>query len=154
MFGLGSVSVYGESLLESSERVIARHADKKLIYSAGQNDVATVRIREKEKFWSPTNLVLSSVWLGATAADVDSTFRVLKRCASCYEANPIVAPLLKRGPALTWTVITGVTLADVELAHELRRSDHKTLRIIGWAVPIVATGLHTWAAIHNHQLIK
>jgi hypothetical protein len=85
----------------------------------------------------------------STAADLESTFRTLNRCSTCYEANPIMRPLIKAGRPTSYAVITGINTLGLWTSLKLRQEKKKW-----WWVPMtVYTGIHVFAAVHNNRIL-
>jgi hypothetical protein len=93
-------------------------------------------------------IVLSTLLLGATVADTEST--MLAQSRGYYEVNPILRPISSRSGL--YAVKLSVSAALMIWTHQLRHSEHRLLRIIGWALPIELVLLQSLAAAHNGRL--
>jgi hypothetical protein len=121
--------------------------------------------RKKEKFFSATNMLMGAGLFGSAVADLETTFTCLGTTGEtrtplpggstyvetrwCYEGNSFFRPLINSGRASSYG---GKALFNVPVwvgSHYLRRSSHRTVRVIGWVVPVVAIGVQTKLAIDN-----
>jgi hypothetical protein len=94
-------------------------------------------------------IVLSTLLLGATVADTESTMLAQSRGYS--ETNPILRPISGSRAGL-YAVKLSVSAALMIWTHQLRHSEHRLLRIIGWALPLELVILQSLAAAHNGRL--
>ncbi|MEQ1871033.1 MAG: hypothetical protein ABL961_13545 [Vicinamibacterales bacterium] len=100
--------------------------------------------RTDAKFW----------WLGAALntamlLDTKSTFDVMARCARCAEGNPLVAPLIDRGPVVAYAVAEAFDLGVMTLAARMRHAERRSVRRLWWVVPAALTAAHAVAYRHN-----
>jgi hypothetical protein len=86
--------------------------------------------------------------------DTKSTFDVMRRCASCYEANPYVAPFVDRGPALTVSAGVAFDVGVMAIAAHMKRSPHARLNRIWWVIPVALATGHVIAYRHNQGLAR
>ena len=90
----------------------------------------------------------------AMVLDTKSTFDVSKRCASCYEADPVVAPFVVQGPATTFAAGEAFDIGVMALAAKMKGSSHSWARHTWWVVPIALTTGHAIAFRHNNNLAR
>jgi hypothetical protein len=109
---------------------------------------ATARAQERETgnkdklFWS-----LAVGAQAATVYDVNTTLRTLNRCATCYEANPIMRPFVGNTVAAYGA---GMSLSAASI-YGSKRLKEKGSR--WWWVPLVGQiGVHTALGIRNSQI--
>jgi hypothetical protein len=93
----------------------------------------------------PRSVNFGSVALiAATAADVESTFRALKRCIACSEANPVMRPLVSAGRVPTYAFAIGIDVATIRLSMKMKKDKSPY-----WWLPIatgaVGHGLAAWS---------
>jgi hypothetical protein len=84
--------------------------------------------------------------------DTKSTFDVMRRCASCEEANPFVRPFVQRGPTLTVAAGVAFDAEVMAIAAKMKRSERPWLRHTWWVVPVALMTGHTIAWRHNTNL--
>ena len=95
----------------------------------------------------------TSFWLvggllgGSTVADLKTTFSALDRCSNCREGNPVMAPLVNAGPAVTYGVQAAVDVAVMAWSARLKAQHSK----IWWLMPVVMSATHSIAAISNSR---
>jgi hypothetical protein len=90
--------------------------------------------------------VISSAFLVASSIyDNESTFHALKNCPTCREANPIMAPFVKRGRLTTYAVTAAVDTALIYWSYKLKQRHSK----LWWIVPAEVSVGHTIAATFN-----
>jgi hypothetical protein len=84
---------------------------------------------------------------GATEFDRQSTYAVFNRCASCYEANPLLRPIIRNKPG-TAAVMHGISgLADISM-WKLREKG----KWYWWIPGAVHIGVHVFAGVHNSRI--
>lgn len=124
--------------------------------------------RKKEKFFSATNILMGVGLFGSAAADLETTFTCLGTTGRtetplpdgstyvetrwCYESNSRFRPFIEAGRGGAYG---GKALMNVPFwvgSHFMRRSNNKTVRVIGWVVPIVAIGVQSKLAIDNKRV--
>lgn len=86
-----------------------------------------------------------------TAATVDTT-STLYGIPYWEERNPLTRPFVTRGPAVAYTAQETFHLSVTVLCGRMRASDHKSVRVLAWAIPIGLTSAHAIAAAHNYHL--
>jgi hypothetical protein len=86
--------------------------------------------------------------------DTKSTFDVLRACpTACQEANPFVAPFVRRGPALTYTAGVLFDAGVMTVAAKMRGSPRGWMRRTWWVAPAALIVGHSIAARHNATLL-
>ena len=102
------------------------------------------------KYWG-----LAAGLNGAMLIDTKSTFDVLRACPqTCREANPIVAPFVRRGPAVTYAAGMLVDAGVMTVAAKMRGSPRGWVRRTWWVAPAALIVGHSIAARHNATLLK
>lgn len=101
------------------------------------------------KFW-----IVAAALNTAMALDTKSTFDVVRRCDACREANPFVAPFVRRGPAVTFTAGEAFDAGVMTMAARMRGSDRAWVRRTWWVMPAALITGHAIAARHNSNLLK
>ena len=71
----------------------------------------------------------------AMVFDTSSTFRVARECADCHEANPLVAPFLRRGQVVTYAAGEAFDIGVMGLASKMKDSSHVWVRRTWWSCP-------------------
>ena len=79
---------------------------------------------------------------------------VVRACETCREANPFVAPFVRRGQVLTLAAGEAFDAGVMTLAAKMKGSDHVWARRTWWLVPAALSVGHTIAARHNSNLLK
>ena len=102
-----------------------------------------------KKFWALTGALNAAMLM-----DTKSTFDVSKICANCEEANPFVAPFVRRGPALTYTAGVLFDAGVMTIAGRMKGSERKWMRRTWWVIPVALITGHTIAYRHNVNLFK
>jgi hypothetical protein len=100
------------------------------------------------KFWA-----VAAALNTAMVLDTRSTFDVVRVCDTCREANPVVAPFVRRGPAITFTAGEVFDAGVMSLAAKMKASDRPWVRRTWWAVPVALTVGHSIAYRHNRGLL-
>jgi hypothetical protein len=131
------------------------------------NDPLTLKMHEDvvvsgryEPLENDRKVVDKKFWLVSTALnttmllDTWSTFDVMSRCPTCREANPYVAPFVKKGPAVTFTAGQAFDIGVMALAAKMKASKKPQIRNIWWVVPVALTTGHVIAFNHNRQLAR
>lgn len=89
-------------------------------------------------------VILSSLSIGTTTFDLQTTSTALKRCSTCKEANPLMH--FKSKP-LTYTVSLGLTSGVIYGSARLKRDGSKW-----WWVPLVVSSVvHGVAGVSNQR---
>lgn len=102
------------------------------------------------KYWG-----LAAGLNGAMLIDTKSTFDVLRACPqTCREANPVVAPFVRRGPAVTYAAGMLVDAGVMTVAARMRGSPRGWVRRTWWVAPAALIVGHSIAARHNATLLK
>jgi len=101
------------------------------------------------KFW-----IVAAALNTAMVVDTKSTFDVVRACETCREANPFVAPFVRRGQVLTLAAGEAFDAGVMTLAAKMKGSDHVWARRTWWLVPAALSVGHTIAARHNSNLLK
>jgi hypothetical protein len=102
------------------------------------------------KYWG-----LAAGLSGAMLVDTKTTFDVLRDCRqACREANPVVAPFVRRGPAVTYVAGMLVDAGVMTVAAKMRRSPRGWVRRTWWVAPTALIVGHSLAARHNATLLK
>lgn len=102
------------------------------------------------KYWS-----LAAGLNGAMLVDTKSTFDVLRDCRqACREANPVVAPFVRRGPAATYAAGLLFDAGVMTVAAKMRGSSRGWVRRTWWVAPAALIVGHSIAARHNANLLK
>ena len=102
-----------------------------------------------KKFWLVSAALNTTMLL-----DTWSTFDVMGRCPTCREANPYVAPFVKKGPAATFTAGQAFDIGVMALSAKMKASRKPQIRNIWWVVPVALTTGHALAFHHNQQLAR
>ncbi len=102
-----------------------------------------------KKFW-----LLGAALNVGMVLDTKSTFDVARRCASCYEANPVVAPFLPLGPAPVFAAGEMFDVGVMAVAAKMKGSSHEAVRRTWWVIPVVLTTGHLLAYRHNQALAR
>jgi hypothetical protein len=96
--------------------------------------------------------VVAAVLAGASAWDVETTFRATRNCpaGSCEEANPAMRPFINAGRPATYAVQGGRNAVIMYFSHRLKKS-----RWRGWWLPaVVGIGIHAAVGVHNYRLVR
>jgi hypothetical protein len=101
------------------------------------------------KFWA-----VAAALNTAMVLDTRSTFDVVRVCDTCREANPFVAPFVRRGPAITFTAGEVFDAGVMSLAAKMKASDRTWVRRTWWAVPAALAVGHSIAYRHNRGLLR
>ena len=110
---------------------------------------------ERDKKVVDKKFLLVSAALNTTMLlDTWSTFDVIDRCPTCREANPYVAPFVKRGPKVTFTAGQAFDIGVMALSAKMKASSKPQIRNIWWLVPVALTTGHALAFHHNRQLAR
>jgi len=123
---------------------------------------------EREKFFGARNLLLGAAMFGSTVADVETSYAcfgatrtdytplpngdVFVQTWTCHEGNRHRRKDFEHGRMRVYPVNIGVNGALWAGSHFLRRSDHKTLRLLGWTVPVVVTVIQSRQAFLNARI--
>jgi len=102
-----------------------------------------------KKFW-----LLGSGLNSAMLLDTKSTFDVSHACSACYEANPFVAPFVRRGPVPTYVAGELFDAGVMALSARMRGSDRRWMRRTWWVIPTALIAGHSIAYHHNLNLLK
>jgi hypothetical protein len=100
-----------------------------------------------KKFW-----VVGAALTSAMLLDTWSTFDVISRCPGCREANPYVAPFVRRGPVVTVTAGLALDIGVMALSAKMKASKKPQIRNIWWLVPVALTAGHLISYHHNMTL--
>jgi hypothetical protein len=100
------------------------------------------------KFW-----VVAAGLNAAMVLDTKSTFDVARACQTCREANPLVAPFLRRGPIVTLAAGEAFDAGVMAIAAKMKASDRTWVRRTWWVVPAALGVGHTIAQRHNYNLL-
>ena len=65
------------------------------------------------------------------------------------ETNSFTEPFIKRGPVWSYSAKAVVGVGIVVASHELRKSDKKLFRVIGYILPVIASGYQSHLTIRN-----
>ena len=101
------------------------------------------------KFW-----LVGATLNTAMLLDTKSTFDVARRCADCYEANPIVAPFVYEGPTVTFVAGEAFDIGVMTVAAKMKASERSWVRHIWWVAPIAIAAGHAAAYRHNINLAR
>jgi hypothetical protein len=97
---------------------------------------------EDKIFWT-----LAAGAQAAAVYDAETTLKALRRCPSCYEANPIMRPFVgSRSGAYGATM--GFSALSTYGSRELKKRGSRWW----WAPMVGQIGLHTALAIRNSRL--
>ena len=114
---------------------------------------AHVDSRDKVRDWKYWGLAAGLN--GAMLVDTKSTFDVLRDCRqACREANPVVAPFVRRGPAVAYAAGMLFDAGVMTVAAKMRASRRGWVRRTWWVAPAALTIGHSIAARHNANLLK
>ncbi|MEO8481006.1 MAG: hypothetical protein ABI634_02280 [Acidobacteriota bacterium] len=102
-----------------------------------------------KKFW-----VMAAALNTAMTLDTKSTFDVVRTCRGCREANPLVAPFVRRGPALTFTSGEFFDAGVMTLAAKMKSARRSWVRRTWWVAPAALVVGHSIAYRHNVNLLK
>jgi len=86
--------------------------------------------------------------------DTKSTFDVSDVCPYCREANPFVAPFVRRGPVPTYIAGELFDAGVMNIAAKMRTAERRWARRTWWAIPVALVAGHSIAYRHNVDLIK
>jgi hypothetical protein len=100
-----------------------------------------------KKFW-----FLSVAMNSTMVADTWSTFDALKRCSVCYEADPMAAPFVARGPGATLAAGEALDVSVMVVAAKMKGSDRPFFRRVWWVIPVALTTGHLLALQHNMRI--
>jgi hypothetical protein len=154
MTGLRRACLPLMALLLSSATAFAQEAVVEAGTSVGalQAD-AHVDSRRKVRDWKYWGLAAGLN--GAMLVDTKSTFDVLRDCRqACREANPVVAPFVRRGPAVAYAAGMLFDAGTMTLAAKMRASPRVWVRRTWWVAPAALIVGHSIAARHNANLLK
>jgi len=101
------------------------------------------------KFW-----LLAAGLNTAMLLDTKSTFEVAGSCNTCREANPFVAPFVRRGPTVTYTAGVLFDAGVMTVAAKMKGSSRTWMRRTWWIVPAALVAGHSIAYRHNVNLLK
>ena len=102
-----------------------------------------------KKFW-----LVSAALNSAMLMDTWSTFHVIGRCSDCREANPYVAPFVKRGATVTFAAGQAFDIGVMALSKKMKASNKPQIRKIWWVLPVALTTGHIIAYRHNMKLVR
>jgi hypothetical protein len=102
-----------------------------------------------KKFW-----ILAGALNTAMILDTKSTFDVARVCPDCREADPIVRPFVRRGPAVTYVAGELFDAGVMTMAAKMRNSEHRWIRRTWWVVPVALLAGHSLAYRHNANLFR
>ena len=132
----------------AQEPVVGAGISVETIRSDAQPD-SRARVRDW-KYWG-----LAAGLNGAMLVDTKSTFDVLRDCPqACREANPVVAPFVRRGPAVTYAAGVLFDAGVMTVAAKMRGSSRGWVRRTWWVAPTALIVGHSIAARHNANLLK
>jgi len=105
--------------------------------------LTTTTVRAEDKlFW-----ILAAGTEVATIYDLQTTRGVFRRCPSCYEANPVMRPVVPSPPAAFGTAL-GLSGVSVYGSYQLKKRG-----IRWWWVPLAAPiAAHTAAGLSNRRI--
>ena len=115
---------------------------------AQERGSGSARVADR-KFW-----VAAAALNAAMVLDTKSTFDVVSVCRTCREANPFVAPFVRRGPAVTFAAGEAFDAGIMSIAAKMKASDRTWVRRTWWVVPAALGVGHTIAFRHNRNLLK
>lgn len=115
---------------------------------AQERVAGSARVADR-KFW-----VVAAALNAAMVLDTKSTFDVVSVCQTCREANPFVAPFVRRGPAVTFAAGEVFDAGVMSIAAKMKASDRAWVRRTWWVVPAALGVGHTIALRHNRSLLK
>ncbi|HUL71747.1 MAG TPA: hypothetical protein VLT86_01515 [Vicinamibacterales bacterium] len=96
------------------------------------------------KFW-----LVGAALNTAMILDTKSTFDVAGRCATCYEANKVVAPFVAQGPAVTFVAGELFDAGVMAVSAKMKGSSKAWVRHIWWVAPVAIAAGHVAAYRHN-----
>lgn len=134
------------SLCTAQERTAVPARQEGVHADASERLASPVRDR---KFWVAAALLNTAMVL-----DTKSTFDVARACQTCREANPFVAPFIRRGPGLTYTAGEIFDAGVMSMAAKMKGSKRPWVRRTWWVVPAALTAGHAIAYRHNVNLLK
>jgi len=102
-----------------------------------------------KKFW-----LLGAGLNSAMLLDTKSTFDVSHACSHCYEANPFVAPFVRRGPVPTYIAGELFDAGVMTISARMRGSERRWMRRTWWVIPAALIAGHSIAYHHNVTLLK
>jgi len=138
------VSTAGSALAQ--ERVpLPERADAFRPASTGETS-STVLDR---KFW-----IVAAGLNTAMLLDTRSTFDVAGSCHTCREANPFVAPFVRRGPGVTYTAGLLFDAGVMTVAAKMKGSSGTWMRRTWWVGPATLIAGNSIAYRHNITLLK
>jgi hypothetical protein len=114
----------------------------------------------RKGFLSRENLLLTGGVAVTGITDVESTFACINTTAYdsqtgrrwyCVEGNRLARPFVERGKLASYGAKTAFVAAVTVPSYYLRRSRHKSLRVVGYVLPIAAMLAQGRATIGNMQ---
>ena len=87
--------------------------------------------------------------VGSIVYDIESTYFVLDRCATCYEKNPLMRPFVEAGRPQLYTIQGSIGAGVIYASYRMKKNGHK----LWWLLPVVLTAAHTVAGIHNIRMV-
>ncbi len=95
-----------------------------------------------KKFW-----IVSTLLIGSTIYDVESTFYGLNRCkGGCHEGNWFMKPLVKAGQPGLYAVQGSIDAGALYVSYEVKKRGHKKLWLI---LPVTMTVAHLIGGTRN-----
>ena len=154
MTGLRRACLPVMALVLSSAQAFAQEAVVGAGTSVGAiHTDAHVDSRDKVRDWKYWGLAAGLN--GAMLVDTKSTFDVLRDCRqACREANPVVAPFVRRGPAVAYAAGMLFDAGVMTVAAKMRGSPRGWVRRAWWVAPAALIVGHSIAARHNANLLK
>ena len=104
-------------------------------------DVAN-KVADK-KFW-----IVSTMLVGATIYDAESTYYALDKCRTCFEANPVMRPFVKSGRPSLYAVQSAINAGIIIYSYKMKKNDEK----LWWLIPVVVASAHSIAGTHNIRI--
>lgn len=93
-----------------------------------------------EKFW-----VTSTLLIGSTIYDVESTYFALGKCGICREANPVMRPFVEAGRPWLYTIQGSVDAGIIFTSYEMKKRHNKWW----WVLPVAVSAAHLTAGTRN-----
>lgn len=143
-----ALSVTTAGRAQAQDRAGASASERDAAVFDGARSDSSGKVLDR-KFWAVA--VALNV---AMTVDTKSTFDVVRACRTCSEMNPLVAPFIRRGPAVTFTAGEVFDAGVMTMAARMKASDRTWVRRTWWVAPAALIVGHSIAQRHNYNLLK
>jgi hypothetical protein len=106
----------------------------------------------KERFFGTTNMVLTGGVFLTGVADIESTFACIGAHGSnyiCSDRTAFYRPLVGRGRFYAYVGRFGSDALSTVPPYFMRRSEKKSLKVVGYIIPVVAIVVQSVATRNN-----